>query len=316
MPADTMTAATIVTRGLTRRFGEQMALHPLDLEIGPGGITGLLGPNGSGKSTLMRCLVGLVRPDAGQATVAGQPLAGDGTAIRKRVAYAPGELHLYGELSGAEHLRWLLRGRPAAALKRAHELAADLQIPLGRHVRGYSHGMKRQLAFAAALAPDVPVRILDELTEGLDPSKRSQVLEVLRADVERGTTILLSSHHLGEVDAACDRLIFMNAGRCIADESAADVSRRAARLARIDYASAEHAATVLRALQAGGLEQAGLSELRRVGTRLVAMLASPDPRPFLQVLGTHSELPTPRSVEHGRISLQELYRNLYGVEGT
>lgn len=316
MPPDTMTAPAIVVDGLTRRFGEHVALHPLDLQIGPGGITGLLGPNGSGKSTLMRCLVGLVRPDGGQVTVAGQMLVGDGTAIRKRVAYAPGELHLYGELSGAEHLRWSLRGRPASALKRAQELAADMQIPLGRHVRGYSHGMKRQLAFAAAMAPDVPVRILDELTEGLDPSKRSQALEILRADVERGTTILLSSHHLGEVDAACDRLVFMNAGRCIANESAAEVSNRAARLARVDYASAEEAASVRSAMQAQGLEQAGLSELRCVDARLVAILASSDPRPFLQALGALSELPKPRSVEHGRISLQELYRSLYGVEGT
>ncbi|MFT7678531.1 MAG: ABC-2 type transport system ATP-binding protein [Planctomycetota bacterium] len=316
MPAETITAATIVASGLTRRFGEHVALHPLDLQVGPGGITGLLGPNGSGKSTLMRCLVGLVRPDAGQITVAGQALVGDGTAIRKRVAYAPGELHLYGELSGDEHLRWFLRGRPRAALKRAKALAADMQIPLERHVRGYSHGMKRQLAFAAAMAPDVPVRILDELTEGLDPSKRSQVLEVLRADVERGTTILLSSHHLGEVDAACDRLVFMNSGRCIADESAAEVSSRAARLARVDYASAEQAASVRSALEAHGLEQAGLAELRSVDTRLVAMLASADPRPFLQALGALVDLPSPRSVEHGRISLQELYRNLYGVEGT
>ena len=264
----------------------------------------------------MRCLVGLVRPDEGSVRVAGRLLRGDGKAIRKRVTYSPGELHLYGELSGSEHLDWFLRGRPRAARTRARAIADELGLPLGARVSGYSHGMKRQLSLAAAMAPDLGLRILDEPTEGLDPSKRSQVLDLLRADVDRGTTILLSSHHLGEVDAACERILFMNAGRCIADESAADVASRAARLARIAYSSSEDAAAALASLQAQELASIGLEELRLDGQRVVALLNSTDPRPFLKALAGLDKLPVPRSVEHGKISLQELYRSLYGVEGT
>ncbi|MFT5152930.1 MAG: ABC-2 type transport system ATP-binding protein, partial [Planctomycetota bacterium] len=187
----------IHTLGLTRSFGSRTALHPTDLSIGPGQVTGLLGPNGSGKSTLMRTMVGLVRPDAGQATVDGITLVGDGTEVRKQVTYAPGEMHLYGEMHGRAHLDWLLRGRKRAAHKRALELAVDaMQLPLDERVRGYSHGMKRQLLFAAAMGPDVRIRILDEPTEGLDPTRRGAVLDLLAEDVSLGRTILLSSHHL------------------------------------------------------------------------------------------------------------------------
>ncbi|MEY2746867.1 MAG: Daunorubicin/doxorubicin resistance ATP-binding protein DrrA, partial [Planctomycetota bacterium] len=180
-------APTIVARGVARRFGEKVAVAGIDLRVGPG-ITGLLGPNGSGKSTFLRCLYGLVRPDAGEIEVAGAKLVGDGVAIRRRASYAPGEIALYGEMSAREHLGWLLRGREAGAFERALELAARLELPVARRVRSFSHGMKRQLLVCAALAPGTSVRILDEPTEGLDPTKRGQVLEMLFEDAARGTT--------------------------------------------------------------------------------------------------------------------------------
>ncbi|MEQ1895629.1 MAG: ATP-binding cassette domain-containing protein, partial [Planctomycetota bacterium] len=107
-----MSAAGVVTcAGITRRFGAHVALHPLTLTLGPGGITGLLGPNGSGKSTFLRLLLGLLRPDAGTAELDGAPLVGDGLAVRQRATYLPGELHVYGELDGHAHLEWSLRVR-------------------------------------------------------------------------------------------------------------------------------------------------------------------------------------------------------------
>ncbi|MBL8862251.1 MAG: ABC transporter ATP-binding protein [Planctomycetes bacterium] len=301
---------TIVARGLARAFGARTALHPTDLALGPGGVIGLLGPNGSGKSTLLRMLVGLVRPDAGSAVVAGVPLAGDGTAIRRRATYAPGELALYGELSGRDHLGWLLRGRERAARSRAIALAETLGLPLSARVRSYSHGMKRQLLFSAALAPAVPVRILDEPTEGLDPTKRGEVLDLVADDARAGRTILLSSHHLGEVDRACDRLVFLAAGRKIADETAASVARRARRLVRVAYAT--EADLLLAEREVGRL--AGASPRREAG-RLSVLLEDDDPRAFLAALSDLRVLPAPQSVEYGQISLQELYRELYGVEG-
>ncbi len=300
---------TIHVRGLTRRFGAKVAVAPLDVDVGPGGITGLLGPNGSGKSTFLRMLTGLVRPDAGTAVIAGVPLSGDGTAIRAQVTYSPGELHLYGELPGRAHLAWFLRGRDAEALPRALAICERLGLPLERRVRAYSHGMKRQLLFAATLAPRVPVRILDEPTDGLDPTKRALVLDLLEEESRAGTTILLSSHHLGEVDRACQRLLFLSEGRLVADESAASVRDRSRRSVRLTWADGADLERIERALA-----MPGVARLARHGAEVHCLLEDPDPRPFLAALAA-LPVPAPASIEQGRLSLLDLYREIYGLEG-
>ncbi len=303
----------VSVRGLARSFGERLALCPLDLDIGYGAITGLIGPNGSGKTTFLRLLVGLLTPSAGTASVAGVRLVGEGVAIRRRVTYAPGEIGHYGELSLEDHLRFLLAGRAPAALARALTLAERLGLPAGARVRSFSHGMKRQMLFAAALAPDVRVRILDEPTEGLDPSKRGEILAILREDLEAAggaRAIVLSSHHLGEVDRACERLLFLERGRLLADERAADLARRARRLLRLRYGSdapTERLATAL--------ERLGAERVRWEGSQAAVVLACDDPRPFLAGLVNLAELPAPLEIAYGRLSLAELYRDLYGVEG-
>lgn len=297
-------------RGLTKRFGAKVALEPIELELGPGGIVGLLGPNGSGKSTLLRLVTGLVPRDAGEAWVDGAALEGDGVAIRRRTSYAPGELALYGELRARDHLAWFLRERDGGALARATAIAERLALPLEKRVRAFSHGMKRQLLLAAALAPDVRVRILDEPTEGLDPTKRGEVLALFQEDVARGRTIVLSSHHLGEVDRACEHLVFLDRGVKIADERASDVQARARRLVRLAFAPGtelERLATLAREL--------GAASARAARPRLLVELASDDPRPFLAAALAHPRFPAPTAIEYGQMSLAELYRDLYGVEG-
>jgi ABC-2 type transport system ATP-binding protein len=296
-------------RGLSRRFGQHLALAPLDLDLGPGGVTGLLGPNGSGKSTFLRCLLGLVRASSGEAWVDGVRLEGDGTAIRRRVTFAPGELALYGGLRGAEQLDWLCAGRSAEETRRAHALADDLGLPLRARVRSYSHGMKRQLLFAAAMAPRVGVRILDEITEGLDPSKRGAVLELLREDAARGTTILLSSHHLGEVRRACDAMVFLRGGEKLSEESAAEVQGLARRTLQLRYAGGADGEALRRALPPGSLER-----LEVEGERATLLLAEEDPRPVLAALAAAPELPAPGRIEYGELSLEDLYRDLYGED--
>jgi ABC-2 type transport system ATP-binding protein len=307
---ETADVGRIVARGLSRRFGEKLAVAPFDLDVGPGGVAGLLGPNGSGKSTFLRILIGLVKPDTGTARVDGVDLSGDGTEIRKLISYSPGEVRLYGEMRGGEHLAWFLRSRGAQAFEKSRELADQLGLPMKQRVDSYSHGMKRQLMFAAAMGPEVRLRILDEPTEGLDPEKRAVVSDILRADAERGTTILLSSHHLAEVDRLCDRLIFMSSGELLSVESCADVLARARRFLHASYPEGTDEARLRTTLQA--LPGA---KVRVEGVYVTAELESDDPRIFVAALCTAAGLPSPAKIEYGQLSLAELYRDLYGVEG-
>jgi ABC-type multidrug transport system ATPase subunit len=304
----------LAARGVVFDYpGPRRALAGVDLDLAPGELVALLGPNGSGKSTLLRMLFGLVRPHGGTARVDGAPLSGDGVAIRRRAAYLCGEIHAYGELTGRAHLDWCLRGRERAARPRARELAERFELPLEKRVRGYSHGMKRQLFLAAALAPAVRVRILDEPTEGLDPTRRGQVLELLRAEAEHGVTILLSSHHLGEVERACSRQLFLRRGELLDEESARELHARARQALRIQWSSAPDPRAVARALDGLGAIEVRLDETR--GTFFFPGVDGAVGRSALRALLASGELPEPRSLSYGELSLAELYRELYGVEG-
>jgi len=210
-------------------------------------------------------------------------------------------------MRGADHLDWLVRGREREAGARARAIADELGLPLAKKVRAYSHGMKRQLLFAAALAPRVRVRILDEPSDGLDPNMRSVMIRLLEEDAKRGTTILLSSHHLGEVDRVCDAFVFLDQGRRLRVDSAEELARRARRLMRIEFAPS----AVLARVCAAHTWRSARATLR--DTTLFAELFSDDPREFLAELAEARDLPPPIAIEYGPTSLQELYRNLYGV---
>ncbi|MEZ5979380.1 MAG: ABC transporter ATP-binding protein [Planctomycetota bacterium] len=293
--------------GLSRRFGRTLALAPLDLEVERGAVCGLVGPNGSGKSTLMRLLIGLVTPTTGTVEVDGVRLAGEGRAVRERTSYAPGEIAAFGELTLEQQFRFLLRGRDRGARERAHALAERLGLPLRGRLRTFSHGMKRQALFCAALAPDVPVLLLDEPTAGLDPSKRGEVVAILREVARAGRCVLLSSHHFGEVAKCCERVVFMAKGRVVADEVTEALERRARRLLTLEFGDDAPAAAlgpVVAALGVGARTSAG---------RVTCELADDDPISALRRLP--HDAPPPRTITFGTHSLEELYRDLYGVEG-
>lgn len=303
--ATTETAVSI--RGLSKRFGATEALQPLDLELERGRVCGLVGPNGSGKSTFLRLLVGLVPPTSGSVRVDGVELAGEGLEVRRRVAFSPGEIAAYGELRAREQLAFLLRGRPAATLTRALELAEQLGLPLGRRMRTFSHGMKRQVMFCAVMAPDVPVRLLDEPTAGLDPTKRGEVVEMIRRDAEAGHTIVLSSHHFGEVAHCCERVVFLSKGQLIADERTRDLEARAKRLLTLDFPAHVDAASVERVAAALGPGATAR------GHHVVVHLEDDDPLGALRAI--ERDAPAPERIGFGSHSLEDLYRDLYGVEG-
>ena len=306
-PTTTTTATAVSIRGLSKRFGDSVALAPLDLELEAGRVCGLVGPNGSGKSTFLRLLVGLVPPTTGAVTVAGVPLVGEGLEVRRRVAFSPGEIAGYGELSAKQQLAFLLRGRPRAALARATEMARGLGLPLDGRMRTFSHGMKRQIMFCAVMAPDVPVRLLDEPTAGLDPTKRGEVVDAIRLDAEAGHTIVLSSHHFGEVARCCERVVFLAKGELVADERTAELAARAKRLLTLDFDGGVPLEAVARVAAALGPDATARER------HVVVHLDSDDPLSALRAIP--GDLPAPARIGFGTHSLEDLYRDLYGVDG-
>jgi ABC-2 type transport system ATP-binding protein len=204
----------IVTRGLTKLYNKVVAVDGLSLEVRRGEVFGLLGPNGSGKTTTIRMLLGLLRPTAGQAQVAGFDCWRDSLRVRRLVSYLPGELRMYGALTGLGMLKLLCDLRDGAGLDRALAIAERvMKLNLKRKIRTYSTGMKQKLALAQAFADPVDTLILDEPTSALDPSARSIVLGMVQQARIQGQSVIFSGHVLAEVEQVADRVAIMRKGR-------------------------------------------------------------------------------------------------------
>jgi ABC-2 type transport system ATP-binding protein len=204
-----MNGPAIELRGLRKAFGDKQVLRGCELAVGRGELLGLVGPNGAGKSTLLRTLLGLVRRDAGDVHVLGLDPARDALAIRERTLYLPGETGVYLQMTGQQFLAFALGFYPRHDEARRARLLDAFALPLQRRVRTYSAGMKQKLALVATLVPDVDLYVLDEPDRALDASVRFVLRDVLLGMKRVGKTIVLSSHHLGEVEALADRLEFL-----------------------------------------------------------------------------------------------------------
>jgi ABC-2 type transport system ATP-binding protein len=205
----------IETDGLTKRYGATTALADLTVSVRPGEVFGLLGPNGSGKTTTIRLLLGLLRPTWGRASVGGHDCWRQGLDVRRMVSYLPGELRMFGSMTGLGMLRFLSDLRGGDALDRAVAIAERImKLNLGRKVRTYSTGMKQKLALSQTFADPVEILILDEPTSALDPSARSEVLGlVAEARDANKQTVIFSGHVLSEVEQVADRVAIMRRGR-------------------------------------------------------------------------------------------------------
>jgi ABC-2 type transport system ATP-binding protein len=223
----------LVAENLTKDYGSLRALGALDLTIPPGEVFGLLGPNGSGKSTALRLMLGFLKPTLGRAAVAGFDCWSQGVEARKRVAYLPGELRLYETMTGRRLVKFLAELRGDTPGPEVDALARRLDIDIDRPLVQMSSGMKRKVALLTVLVPKVPLIILDEPTNTLDPTMRDELLDLLRQAKHRGQTVLFSSHVLHEVEAVCDRVGILRQGKLVHLQTMAELREGRAVHARL-----------------------------------------------------------------------------------
>ncbi len=205
----------IEVSGLRKSFGRTVALDGLDLTVAVGEVHGFLGPNGAGKTTTIRILLGLLRSDGGTARLLGGDPWSEAVALHRRLAYVPGDVTLWPNLTGGEVIDLLGRLRGGLDTKRRNELLERFDLDPAKKARAYSKGNRQKVALVAALASDAELLMLDEPTAGLDPLMEAVFRDCAEEERSRGRTVLLSSHILSEVEALCDRVTIIRTGRTV-----------------------------------------------------------------------------------------------------
>jgi ABC-2 type transport system ATP-binding protein len=209
--------------GLVKNFGATRALDGLDLSVAPGEVHGFLGPNGAGKTTTLRILLGLLRADAGEVTLLGGDPWTDTVELHRRLAFVPGDVELWPNLTGGEAIDLLARLRGRFDQHRRDELCERFDLDPTKKGKTYSKGNRQKVALIAALASDVELLLLDEPTAGLDPLMEAVFQDVIREVKAAGHTVLLSSHILAQVEVLADRISIIRQGRIVESGSLRDL---------------------------------------------------------------------------------------------
>jgi ABC-2 type transport system ATP-binding protein len=290
----------IEVQNLVKTFGRVRALDGLDLSVSAGEVHGFLGPNGAGKSTTLRVLLGLLRSDSGTATVFGQDPWSDAVQLHRDLAYVPGDVSLWPNLTGGETIDLLARLRGGADPRRREQLLRDFELDPKTKARAYSKGNRQKVALVAAFARPAKLYILDEPTSGLDPVMES----VFRGEIERvradGATVLLSSHILSEVEQLCERVTIIRSGRAVETGTLAEMRHLTRTSVRVTTAAPRS--------QIGALP--GVHDLHVEGDHLAFDVDTDAMQPVLAALasaGVGSLTATPPSLE-------ELFLRHYGDE--
>src|SRR3954449_3918065 len=249
----------IAVSGLTKSFGATRALDGVDLTVRTGEVHGFLGPNGAGKSTTIRLLLGLLRADAGEAKLLGGDPWRDAAELHRRLAYVPGDVTLWPNLSGGEVIDLLGRLRGGLDTRRRAELLERFDLDPSKKGRTYSKGNRQKVALVAALASDVDLLLLDEPTSGLDPLMEEVFREVIAEEAKNnGRTVLLSSHILSEVEALCDRVSIIRLGRTVETGT----------LAQLRHLTRTSISAELAAAPNGLADHAGVHDLKVTGNQV------------------------------------------------
>jgi beta-exotoxin I transport system ATP-binding protein len=293
-----MTSAVIRTESLTKHYGKVVGVEGLALEVEKGEVFGFLGPNGAGKTTTIRCLMGLLRPTAGRATVLGLDSWKQSVKVKDKVGYLPGDAALYGRLTGETTIRFIA-GFDGNGAREGMELASRLALGLERKVSGYSKGMKQKLAIILALMKKPPVLIMDEPTNALDPLTQHVLYEILNEYREAGTTILFSSHNLPEVERICDRVGIIREGRLAGTERIEDL--RNLRLRNVEI--------IFTGVVPAGLESLpGVSDVDLQAGNRVQLKLKGDINPLLKLVAQNEVA----DFSVGHASLEDAFLEFYG----
>lgn len=253
----------ISVRGLTKDYGGGRGVFGVNLEVAAGEVLGFLGPNGAGKTVTMRHLMGFVRPQAGTVEVLGHDCFRERPAVQARLGYLPGENACMREMTARSFLDLMAGMRGMRDRSRMGELADAFELDLRARIGGMSKGNRQKVAIVSAFMARPDVLLLDEPTSGLDPLMQERFLALVAEERARGAAILLSSHIFEEAERACDRVVFIRAGRVAMECSMADIRARRGRAYVVEFSNAEERD---RWARSQGVEPSGgtVAELRNV----------------------------------------------------
>lgn len=261
--------AAIELSGVTKRFGDVVALRDLDMTVESGEIYGFLGPNGAGKSTTIDILLDFVRPTEGEVRVLGRDAGTDSVLIRERCGVLPEGFDTYDRLTARQHVRFAVESKGSSEDPDALLDRVGLSDAKGRKAGGFSKGMTQRLALAMALVGEPDLLILDEPSTGLDPNGAREMRTIVREEADRGATVFFSSHVLGQVEAVCDRVGILRDGKLVAVDSVAGLREKSDAGTRLDIETEgvdDEALDAVRAVE-------GVSEARAEGNLVVVTYA-------------------------------------------
>jgi len=231
-----MDNSIISTSNLTKFYGNKRGIISVNLNVLKGEVFGFLGPNGAGKTTTIRLLMDFIRPSGGKALIFGMDSKNDSVAIKKRIGYLPGELHLYENLTGRSFLRFMADLKGGVEWDFVNGMADKLKAELNVKIKSLSHGNKQKISIIAAFMHKPDLVILDEPTSGLDPLIQLEFHVIISEFKKMGKTVFISSHNLGEVEKICDRIGVIKEGKLIAIEKVGTLKDQAIRRVEVYFA--------------------------------------------------------------------------------